>query len=88
MALLRAGFSCMWLAGPVPALPLCKQEGDYWWFPDVTAPLVEERASDKQAAAQPHMEIPEGTTGEGDAQSPRAARARQTCLAQVILIAK
>ncbi|XP_076399625.1 microtubule-associated protein tau isoform X3 [Peromyscus maniculatus bairdii] len=31
---------------------------------DVTAPLVEERASDKQAAAQPHMEIPEGTTAE------------------------
>ncbi|XP_049976366.1 microtubule-associated protein tau isoform X18 [Alexandromys fortis] len=31
---------------------------------DVTAPLVEERASDKQAAAQPHAEIPEGTTAE------------------------
>ncbi|KAL6037779.1 hypothetical protein STEG23_014663 [Scotinomys teguina] len=31
---------------------------------DVTAPLVEERASDKQAAAQPHVEIPEGTTAE------------------------
>ncbi|XP_075846564.1 microtubule-associated protein tau isoform X18 [Microtus pennsylvanicus] len=31
---------------------------------DVTAPLVEERASDKQAAAQPHTEIPEGTTAE------------------------
>nr|XP_048301862.1 microtubule-associated protein tau isoform X8 [Myodes glareolus] len=30
----------------------------------VTAPLVEERASDKQAAAQPHAEIPEGTTAE------------------------
>ncbi|MEJ1284002.1 microtubule-associated protein tau [Cricetulus griseus] len=29
----------------------------------MTAPLVEERASDKQAAAQPHVEIPEGTTG-------------------------
>lgn len=56
----------MWLAGPVPALPLyTKQKGDYRWFPDVTAPLVEERASDKQAAAQPHAEIPEGTTGEG-----------------------
>lgn len=54
----------MWLAGPVPAL-YTKQKGDYRWFPDVTAPLVEERASDKQAAAQPHAEIPEGTTGEG-----------------------
>uniref|UniRef100_A0A8C2LQK7 Microtubule-associated protein n=1 Tax=Cricetulus griseus TaxID=10029 RepID=A0A8C2LQK7_CRIGR len=31
---------------------------------DMTAPLVEERASDKQAAAQPHVEIPEGTTAE------------------------
>ncbi|XP_040605815.1 microtubule-associated protein tau isoform X14 [Mesocricetus auratus] len=31
---------------------------------DATAPLVEERASDKQAAAQPHVEIPEGTTAE------------------------
>ncbi|CAO2645681.1 Microtubule-associated protein tau [Lemmus lemmus] len=31
---------------------------------DVTAPLVEERASDKQAAAQSHVEIPEGTTAE------------------------
>lgn len=56
----------MWLAGPLPALPLHKQKGDYWWFPDVTAPLVDERAPDKQAAAQPHTEIPEGTTGEGE----------------------
>lgn len=31
---------------------------------DVTAPLVEEKAPDKQAAAQPHTEIPEGTTAE------------------------
>ncbi|XP_034361060.1 microtubule-associated protein tau isoform X22 [Arvicanthis niloticus] len=31
---------------------------------DVTAPLVDERAPDKQAAAQPHTEIPEGTTAE------------------------
>lgn len=44
----------------------------------MTAPLVEERASDKQAAAQPHVEIPEGTTGEGDSQSPKAARALLT----------
>uniref|UniRef100_A0A2K5WBC5 Microtubule-associated protein n=1 Tax=Macaca fascicularis TaxID=9541 RepID=A0A2K5WBC5_MACFA len=31
---------------------------------DVTAPLVDERAPGEQAAAQPHMEIPEGTTAE------------------------
>ncbi|XP_008820123.1 microtubule-associated protein tau isoform X3 [Nannospalax galili] len=31
---------------------------------DVTAPLVEERAPGEQAAAQPHTEIPEGTTAE------------------------
>lgn len=31
---------------------------------DVTAPLVEERAPDKQATAQSHTEIPEGTTAE------------------------
>ncbi|XP_023051946.2 microtubule-associated protein tau isoform X4 [Piliocolobus tephrosceles] len=31
---------------------------------DVTAPLVDERAPGKQDAAQPHMEIPEGTTAE------------------------
>ncbi|XP_036012279.1 microtubule-associated protein tau isoform X10 [Mus musculus] len=31
---------------------------------DVTAPLVDERAPDKQAAAQPHTEIPEGITAE------------------------
>ncbi|XP_021032070.1 microtubule-associated protein tau isoform X8 [Mus caroli] len=31
---------------------------------DVTAPLVDERAPDKQVAAQPHTEIPEGTTAE------------------------
>ncbi|XP_021103209.1 microtubule-associated protein tau isoform X7 [Heterocephalus glaber] len=31
---------------------------------EVTAPLVDERAPGKQAAAQPHMEIPEGTTAE------------------------
>lgn len=78
----------MWLAGPLPALPLLKQKGDFWWFPDVTAPLVEERVPDpdKQAAAQPHTEIPEGTTGEGDPQSPKAARTQLTCLGQVILI--
>ena len=35
---------------------------------DVTAPLVEERAPDKQATAQSHTEIPEGTTGEGEPQ--------------------
>lgn len=58
----------MWLAGPLPALSLHKQKGDYWWFPDVTAPLVEERAPDKQATAQSHTEIPEGTTGEGEPQ--------------------
>lgn len=44
-------------------------KGDFQWFPDVTAPLVDEGAPGKQAAAQPHPEIPEGTTGEGD---PRA----------------
>ncbi|XP_054186086.1 microtubule-associated protein tau isoform X8 [Homo sapiens] len=31
---------------------------------DVTAPLVDEGAPGKQAAAQPHTEIPEGTTAE------------------------
>nr|KAF6416356.1 microtubule associated protein tau [Molossus molossus] len=31
---------------------------------DVTAPLVDEGAPSKQVAAQPHMEIPEGTTAE------------------------
>ncbi|XP_032019852.1 microtubule-associated protein tau isoform X3 [Hylobates moloch] len=31
---------------------------------DVTAPLVDERAPGEQAAAQPHTEIPEGTTAE------------------------
>ncbi|XP_025217570.1 microtubule-associated protein tau isoform X3 [Theropithecus gelada] len=31
---------------------------------DVRAPLVDERAPGEQAAAQPHMEIPEGTTAE------------------------
>ncbi|XP_033623834.1 microtubule-associated protein tau isoform X12 [Fukomys damarensis] len=31
---------------------------------EVTAPLVDERAPGNQAAAQPHMEIPEGTTAE------------------------
>ncbi|XP_053423791.1 microtubule-associated protein tau isoform X10 [Nycticebus coucang] len=31
---------------------------------DATAPLVDERAPGEQAAAQPHMEIPEGTTAE------------------------
>lgn len=35
----------------------------------MTAPLVDEGGPGKQAAAQPHKEIPEGTTGEGD---PRA----------------
>lgn len=85
VALLCAGFSCMWLAGPLPALLLHKQKGDYWWFPDMTAPLVDERAPDKQAAAQPHTEIPEGTTGEGE---PWAASAQLTCLGQVILLAR
>nr|XP_035156154.2 microtubule-associated protein tau isoform X7 [Callithrix jacchus] len=41
---------------------------------DVTAPLVDERAPGKQAAAQPHTEIPEGTTAEeagiGDTPTP------------------
>lgn len=57
----------MHVAGRPPPCnaPLYKLKGDYWWFPDVTAPLVDERAPDKQAAAQPHSEIPEGTTGEG-----------------------
>ncbi|XP_037663995.1 microtubule-associated protein tau isoform X4 [Choloepus didactylus] len=31
---------------------------------DVTAPLVDERAPSEQAAAQPHADIPEGTTAE------------------------
>ncbi|XP_071460158.1 microtubule-associated protein tau isoform X5 [Marmota flaviventris] len=31
---------------------------------DVTAPLVDERAPGEQAAAQPHTDIPEGTTAE------------------------
>lgn len=35
----------------------------------MTAPLVDEGAPGKQVVAQPHTEIPEGTTGEGD---PRA----------------
>ncbi|KAK1331256.1 hypothetical protein QTO34_009207 [Cnephaeus nilssonii] len=39
-------------------------KGDFQWFPDVTAPLVDEGAPGKQAAAQPHPEIPEGTTAE------------------------
>uniref|UniRef100_A0A8D1WEA2 Microtubule-associated protein n=1 Tax=Sus scrofa TaxID=9823 RepID=A0A8D1WEA2_PIG len=39
-------------------------EGDSWWFPDVTAPLVDEGAPGEQAAAQPPTEIPEGTTAE------------------------
>lgn len=34
----------------------------------MTAPLVDEGAPGEQAAAQPHTEIPEGTTGEGDPQ--------------------
>ncbi|XP_017404777.1 microtubule-associated protein tau isoform X1 [Cebus imitator] len=41
---------------------------------DVTAPLVDERAPGEQAAAQPHTEIPEGTTAEeagiGDTPTP------------------
>ncbi|KAL0597902.1 Microtubule-associated protein tau [Plecturocebus cupreus] len=41
---------------------------------DVTAPLVDERAPVEQAAAQPHTEIPEGTTAEeagiGDTPTP------------------
>lgn len=32
----------------------------------MTAPLVDEGAPGEQAAAQHRMEIPEGTTGEGD----------------------
>lgn len=32
----------------------------------MTAPLVDEGAPGEQAAAQPHTEIPEGATGEGD----------------------
>ncbi|XP_070250949.1 microtubule-associated protein tau isoform X4 [Myotis yumanensis] len=39
-------------------------KGDFQWFPDVTAPLVDEGGPSKQAAAQPHTEIPEGTTAE------------------------
>ncbi|XP_012581642.1 PREDICTED: microtubule-associated protein tau isoform X12 [Condylura cristata] len=39
-------------------------EGDSRWFPDVTAPLVDEGAPGEQAATQPHTEIPEGTTAE------------------------
>lgn len=70
------------LLPPLPALlPHTKQgeglgpahpgppKGDFQWFPDATAPLVDEGDPGKQAAAQPHPEIPEGTTGEGD---PRA----------------
>ncbi|XP_035156149.3 microtubule-associated protein tau isoform X3 [Callithrix jacchus] len=51
------------------------QEGDTdTGLKDVTAPLVDERAPGKQAAAQPHTEIPEGTTAEeagiGDTPTP------------------
>lgn len=78
---------CMWLSSllpPLPALlpPMTQGEGlgtahprppkgDFQCFPDVTAPLVDEGAPGKQAATQPHKEIPEGTTGEGN---PRAGR--------------
>lgn len=51
-------------AGKAPPGPA----GDSWWFPDVTAPLVDEGAPGEQAAAQPDSEIPEGTTGEGGSQ--------------------
>lgn len=41
-------------------------KGDFRWFPDMTAPLVDEGAPGQQAVTQRHTEIPEGTTGEGD----------------------
>lgn len=79
-------FLCMWLSppGPQPALPPHREpRGESpstlrpsRWFPDVTAPLVDEGGPGKPAATPPHTEIPEGTTGEGGARGAVAGRGR------------
>ncbi|XP_035156158.1 microtubule-associated protein tau isoform X13 [Callithrix jacchus] len=55
---------------------------------DVTAPLVDERAPGKQAAAQPHTEIPEGTTAEeagiGDTPTPEDQAAGHVTQARMV----
>uniref|UniRef100_A0A2K5D8W9 Microtubule-associated protein n=1 Tax=Aotus nancymaae TaxID=37293 RepID=A0A2K5D8W9_AOTNA len=55
---------------------------------DVTAPLVDERAPGEQAAAQPHTEIPEGTTAEeagiGDTPTPEDQAAGHVTQARMV----
>ncbi|KAG8505066.1 Microtubule-associated protein tau [Galemys pyrenaicus] len=60
-------------------------EGDSRWFPDVTAPLVDEGAPGEQAATQPHTEIPEGTTESCQQRQGTLLPASNNCLCFYLL---